>query len=375
MKRWAWYGRLCALLVGSVLLAACGGGGTPIAGKDAPAATSKQAAPAKTDEKVKVTMFIWAGSNQGVVPREVVAEYLKTHPNVEIEFLESTNAATYPKMVASRKTTPDQPLVHFGFINVSSLHQGIVDDLWEEMNFDNIPNGKNTLQSMQRPDKKGVPYQMSTMGLMYNKDRVTEPPTSWADLWSEKYRGRVVAFDYQWQALILAARLNGGDENNIDPGFQIWSQNAKNFKALVNTNDAVKNLVTSGDAWLAPWFASQFRNWSEEGAPLGFVNPKEGPIAFPLYLEIMKGVTPAQRTVAEEVINMLLAPEAAGRYAELTYSIPFVNNAVVSDKVKNDPLFTPLLAEQAIQLDWEAMARHNADWKERWDKEVKSKLE
>ena len=53
--------------------------------------------PARAAGKVKLTMFIWAGANQGVVPREVVANYLKTHPDVEIEFWESTNAATYPK--------------------------------------------------------------------------------------------------------------------------------------------------------------------------------------------------------------------------------------------------------------------------------------
>lgn len=350
------YGALVACFVLlAVLITGCAGGG-------------------KSGGKVKVTFFIWAGSNQGVVPREVVEQYLADNPNVEIEFLESSNAETYPKMVAAKKATPDQPLVHFGFFNVSSLNLGVKDDLWESLNPDRIPNMKNTLATLQRDDNFGAPYQMSVMGLMYNTDEVKEPPTSWSALWDPAYRGKVVTFDYQWQALVLAARLNGGDEKNIDPGFQIWADNAQNLKALPTTNDALKNLMVSGDATIAPWFYSMAHLWAEEGAPLGYVTPDEGPLAFPLYLAISKGVTAEQRAVAEDIINMLLAPEAAGRYAELTYSIPAVTNAKVSEAVQNDPFFGPLLAEKAIQIDWETYAEQNSVWKERWDKEVKSKM-
>src|SRR2546426_11850922 len=65
--------------------------------------------PPRAAVKVKLTMFIWAGANQGVVPREVVARDLKAHPDGEIEFWESTNAATYPKMLAAEQADPHAP--------------------------------------------------------------------------------------------------------------------------------------------------------------------------------------------------------------------------------------------------------------------------
>ncbi|MGH2405754.1 MAG: hypothetical protein ACRDGN_15030, partial [bacterium] len=68
--------------------------------------------PAAAAPKVKLTMFIWAGSNQGVVPREVVARYLRTHPDVEIEFWESNNAVTYPRMIAAKQVDPNKPLIN-----------------------------------------------------------------------------------------------------------------------------------------------------------------------------------------------------------------------------------------------------------------------
>jgi putative spermidine/putrescine transport system substrate-binding protein len=324
--------------------------------------------------RVRMTMFIWLGSNQGVVPREVVADYLRTRPNVEIEFLESNNTITYPRMVAARLTTPNQPLVHFGFFNVSSINKGDVDDMWESLNPDRIPNMRNVLPAYRRPEEKGVGYQISTMGLIYNKERVSVPPTSWTDLWHPRFRGRVVQFDNNWESLVVAAKLNGGSEENIDPGFRLWSENAQQFRALVDSNDALKNLLVSGDAWIAPWFSSLANVWIEEGAPLAYVNPVEGPVAFPIYLTIVKGVNAQQRQVAEEIINLLLAPGPAARYGELTYAIPTVANAAVSERVRNDPNLNPRIAEQAIVIDYAKVAEMNDVWRDRWEREVKARM-
>jgi putative spermidine/putrescine transport system substrate-binding protein len=133
--------------------------------------------------ETKITFFIWAGSNQGVVPMEVITAYRAAHPDVTIEVLESNNTITYPKMVASRRTTPDNPLVHCGFFNVDSITRGDVDDMWESMDPKRIPNMANVMEKYARPDNRGVPFQMSAIGLLYNKDKVKTPPDSWAVLW------------------------------------------------------------------------------------------------------------------------------------------------------------------------------------------------
>ena len=188
-----------------------------------------QAAP---DAPVKITFFIWAGSNQGVVPREVFKAYREAHPEVTIEELESTNAITYPKMVAARRTTPDNPMVSCGFFNVDAITRGDADEMWESMNPERIPNLANVLPQYRRLDNRGVGYQMSGIGILYNKNAVKTPPTSWTALWDPANRGRVVMFDYNTQMLSIAARLNGGSEHDIDPGFKIWSDNAQNLRAL-----------------------------------------------------------------------------------------------------------------------------------------------
>jgi putative spermidine/putrescine transport system substrate-binding protein len=231
------------------------------------------------------------------------------------------------------------------------------------------------LPQFARPDNRGVAYQMSAIGLLYNKNMVKNPPDSWSVLWDPAYKGRVVMFDYDTRALAIAARLNGGSEKNIDPGFKTWAEHADNFRALVDANDAVKNTLASGEAWVAPWFSAISDLWIKDGSPFVFVIPKEGTIGFPLYLAIAKGVTPAQRTVCEDLINTLLDGKNAGRYAELTLGIPVEKNAVVSQALLNDPALNPDLATKAIVLDYATIAQNTAEWHRRWDREVKRRMQ
>lgn len=337
-------------------------------------ATALVAPSGAQDEDVQITFFIWAGSNQGIVPMEVIEKYREEHPNVTIDILESNNAITYPKMVAAKRTTPDDPLVHCGFFNVESMNKGDVDEMWESIDPALVPNIENVLEEFIREDRRGVGYQMSGIGILYNKEALAEPPESWSAMWDPKFRNRVVMFDYDTRMMMIAARLNGGDEHNIDPGFEVWSENAENFRALVDSNDGVKNLLVSGDAWIAPWFSSLATVWIEEGAPLGFAVPKEGAIAFPIYLTISQGVTDAERKVCSDLIDELLTPENAARYGQLTFAVPVVKNASLSEDQMNNPMLNIEMAETAILPDYKHIAEMTPEWRQRWDREVKFKL-
>jgi len=328
--------------------------------------------PATAGAKVKLTMFIWAGANQGVVPREVVAKYLKTHPDVEIEFWESTNAATYPKMLAAKQADPNAPLVNFGYFNVDLSNRGDADDMWVPLDPARVPALGRLPAPMRRPGNRGTGYGIINVGLMYNKNLVKEPPTSWTALWDPKWRGKVVFFDNNFMPLVLAARLSGGSEKQIDPGFRVWAEHAQNIRALPTTNDALKNILVTGEAQIAPWFSAIWKFWADEGAPLGFVNPKEGAIAFPIYLQIVKGSTPDQIRVAEEVINELLTVESNSRYALLTNNIPAFPTPKLAEAV--DPALNPKVLESAIWLDWATMGEKASEWRQRWEKEVKSRM-
>jgi len=324
--------------------------------------------------ETKVTFFVWAGSNQGVVPTEVIEKYRKDNPNVTINILESNNTVTYPQMVTVRRTDPNNPFVHCGYFNIDSLNRGDLDDMWEAIDTKRIPNLENyRLDQFGRPDNRGVPYTMSVWGLLYNTEHMKEKPDSWSILWDPKMENRITMYDYDVRMISLTARMNGGDERNINPAFKVWSEHAKNFRALNDSNDATKNLLTSGDAWIAPWSSATSAQWIKDGAPLAWTLPKEGGVGYPLYLAIVNGVNDDQRRVCEEIINELLTAENNSRYALLTNGISLHKEPILTDEQKNNPTQN-IDPNNIIMLDYPYISTVVSDWRRRWDREVKSKM-
>ena len=367
-------GALGIVTVGAgALLSACGPEqGTGVA---APAAGGK---PAGADGPVKIAMFVFVGANQGVVPREVIAEYTKANPNVTIELYEGTNAETYPKIVAARKVTPDQPLVNFGFFNQDATTKGDLDDVWETLDPGNVPNMKNVLDNFKRPANKGIAWGLVGIGLMHNTTHVKTPPTSWMDLWDPRFKGRVALSNggHYLSGLATTIRAQGGKESNpadVDKAFKLISQKAKDGQIALFylSNDQVKQPMIRGEAWLSGWFNSSVETWSvEEGAPLAYTAPKEGQIAFTLYFHVIKGTNPAQKYHAERVIDTMLSGKWLSRYCNLTKSIPAHKDMDLDPALANREAFKTRNVENAIHLDWETMAAKNAEWRERWEKEV-----
>jgi putative spermidine/putrescine transport system substrate-binding protein len=326
---------------------------------------------------LKLTMFLWAGGEQGTVARETWTEYLKTHDNVEVEYYESSNTVTYPKMRAAKKANPNKPFVNFGYFNVDATNKGDLDDMWHPISEKRVPNMKDVYPANRRPGNKGVGMGLSPIGLAYNTDKVKEPPTSWADLWANDYfKGRVILFDYLWPytGVLMASRLNGGNEENADVGFETWSKHTDQILALVTSTAQGQSLIAKGDAWLTVWAKGNIQQWKDAGVPVEFVVPKEGMEAFPFYFQIVNGSTPAQVEVAEDIINMLLDPVSLGRFCDLNGVAPVSDKVKLPARMTNDPAFQKENLQNIVPLDYAAVARNDAKWRDMWDRMVKAKL-
>lgn len=356
-------------------LAACGPSGTT-SGPAASGATGGK--PAGADGPVKLSFFVYVGANQGVVPREVVAEYTKENPNVTIELYEGTNAETYPKMVAARKTTPDQPIVNFGYFNADATAKGDVDDMWEPLDPAAVPTLGNVLDNFKRKDNKGIAWGMVGIGLMYNTDHVKTAPTSWMDFWDSRFKGRLALSqgNHYLSGLVTTTRAQGGKESDpaaVDKAFKLISDKAKEgqIKLFFLSNDQVKQPMIRGEVWLSGWFNSSVDIWAnQEKGPFGYAAPKEGQIAFTLYHQIVKGSTAVQKYHAQRIINMLNDKKWLSRYCNLTHSIPVAKDIQLDAALANQEAFKSRNIEGAMQLDWPTLAAKNSEWKERWDKEV-----
>jgi putative spermidine/putrescine transport system substrate-binding protein len=324
----------------------------------------------------KLTLFVFSGLNLPVTAKEVAKSYMDANPGVTIEVLEGQNFEVYPKMASARKLTPNQPLVHLGYSNTQFAHQGDVDDMWEAIDIANVPNIKNIAPTYHRPGNRGIGFSIAPVGLMYNTKLVNPPPTSWTDMWSPRFRGKLTTIRYAWymNGLVIGARLNGGSEKSIDAGFKLWADHADQFVAFANSNVDARDLVVRGDAWMVAMFGGNVEQWKRDGAPVEFAIPREGLIAFPLFLVVAKGVTPAQKKIAESVINTILADRWLARWAELTFYVPTTTTSVVPASLRGLKMYDPAENARAIQFDWATITSNERQWRERWDKEVVARM-
>jgi putative spermidine/putrescine transport system substrate-binding protein len=356
-----------------VLLAACGGGGGGNGGGQSGGGGS-------SNQQVHLTEFTWVGSGQDVQPPKVRAAYEKQHPNVKIDFSPGTNAETYPKIVQSLQVDPNNPLINFGFFNIDAMTKGTQAGIWTPFDPKLVTNLSNVFPAYRRPQNKGVFFALSSIGLMYNKERVDPPPTSWKDLWAPRFKGKVAFWDapnWSFNGLVETARLHGGGEKNIEPGMKVYEDAAKSgqIQSLYTSNDAGKQLLVSGAAWITPFFFGVMEPWVvNEKAPLGYVVPKEGQIAFPLGFAVVKGSSDAQKKASEEIINTMLTPEFVGEWCNLTYGLPAVKGASIKPELKNLDAYKEGNIANAIQLDWATIAKNNNDWLEQWNSRVKANL-
>jgi len=327
---------------------------------------------------INLTHFVWVGGGQGVVPREVVPAYMEEHPNVTIELYEGTNSVTYPKMVAAKEADPNNPLINFGFFNIDATVKGTKDDMWLPLDENKIPNMKNIRPDFHRPNNLGIGWGMALIGIMYNKELVTDPPTSWLDLVDPKWKGKVVMMDYPFdEFLATTAAAVGGSAGNDDEAWNLITKAAADgqFLAFGSSNEDVKSPVVRGEALIAPWFPGMVEAWVEdEGVPLDFVEPKEGYLSFPLFFQIVKGSTPEQVDVASEIINTYLSDDVLSRYSCLTKTPHASLTAPICDELSGSPLFQPGVADRVLSIDWDTVAERDVEWRDRWDREVKAAM-
>lgn len=346
-------------------------------GGGALAALALAGGPAMAADKVKVTQFIWTGA-QEPVPRRIIGEYLKTHPDVEIEIIAGLNASTYPKIKVSLDVNPNEPLVNVGFFNPDATARGRSSKVWLPLDAKAVPNITNIRDEFRQPDDMGAFFCMDVCGLLYNKEKISTPPNSWADLWDPKYKGHVAFFDGFWSGngLAATARLNGGGEDNIDPAMKIYADAAKagHIHSLFTSNSQLQQILVSGDVWIAPYFRGIALPWAAQGAPIGYAVPKEGQVAFPEGFQMVRGSTPAQQKVCQELINIMLEPANVLDYCRTAAVLPLLKNVSLPADLASDPAIQPAALDKAMKLDYAKMADNTPTWTERWNKEVKANL-
>jgi putative spermidine/putrescine transport system substrate-binding protein len=324
---------------------------------------------------VTVKMFVFLGGALEVMPRKFKEWYERNNPNVSIEIYANSNTVGYPLMVAAKRQNPEQPFVNLGFFNAQTSAQGDLDDMWQVLDYGALKNAKDILPVFKRANRKGIGIGADQLGLVYNRNGVRRVPRSWRDLWHEDYAGQVTFFDYYWQAVYAAARMNGGDLRRMTPGWNLWRQRAKQqIRAIVTSNPQYVQVLTNGTASLTSYFLGTATQWIRQGAPLAYVVPAEGAINVPVYLQSVKGNTSQQSEACLDIIDKMLSPTWCGGWMNTTIEVPANSKVKLPAEFSRMPGFQKRTIDRLWKPNYQVVAKAIATWRRQWDQEIKARI-
>lgn len=233
----------------------------------------------------------------------------------------------------------------------------IRDGLIQPINLENIPNFANVIPEFtNKPFDPGnqysVPYLWSTTGVAYNRTRVTEPITSWQQLFD--YEGPVAWLEDPRTMLSFALLVLGHDPNSTDPdeinaARDFLIEHSGNVRAIAaDDGDA---LLVAGEVDVAVEFNGDIFQQSRNCGcdDYVYVIPEEGAIQDVSNLVIFTDApNPA---LAEVFMDFILDPYVA---AEITnYTVYATVNQLAIDMGLIEP---ELLVNPAITPPQEALA-------------------
>ena len=309
---------LAAVLILSLVLAACGGSGST--GAAAPQSTAEgEAASAEAvtadsgfvcpepNPRLEVTstelnLFVWTE----YIPQDILDCFEKLY-GVTINREEySSNEEMYAKL-SKGATNYDlaQPTDNF-------LPLMIRTNLLQKLDAAKLPNLKNIAPQylpMHR-DENGeyaVPYMAGTQAIVVNTAKVDPVPTSWADLWNPAYADRMVFVDDPRVTIGLALLTEGKDINTTDPA-DLEAVKPKVAELVKNIrifdSDSPKTALIAGDADLGMVWTAEAELANRELGTIEYVYPSEGQINF-----------------QDGYVLLANAPHADAAYAFLNYSL------------------------------------------------------
>jgi putative spermidine/putrescine transport system substrate-binding protein len=237
-------------------------------------------------------------------------------------------------------------------VNTAQLQRYIDGGLTTPHDLDKLPNQKEVLPRFRDLSKvKGVmrdgkvhsiPFCFDSIGLIYDKDKVSPAPDSFEILWDPKYKGKVLAYDngehnFSFTALTLGIEdpfhLTDEQMQKIKEKLIALKQNVLSF---YTTPDEALQLYKSNDVALiwANYGQQQVKAMKDAGANIEYVNPKEGALAWLDTWAMTSGVQDTE--LAEAWVNFLLQKKIGQQLSERT---GFGNTVVESGSAgSNDKL-------------------------------------
>jgi spermidine/putrescine transport system substrate-binding protein len=197
-----------------------------------------------------------------------------------------------------------------------------------------------------------VPYMHGSTGIVYQKS--VAPITAWADLWTDRLRGRMTMIDDPIEVFGACLKKLGLPLNSSDPEhLRRAAKEAIEQKRLVRAylNAEVRDQLVSGDVLAAQAWAITAQQAMDASQNLAYAHPKEG---FALFADNMVILRESKRVeLAHQFLDYMLRPEVNAAVVVTTKTATCNAGAQreLPDSLRQNPVLYPT-AEVLKNAEW-----------------------
>lgn len=286
------------------------------------------AAPAAAQANKELNLFAWSE----YIPQSVIDAFAKeTGIKVNYETFASGEEMLQKVITGGTKYDVIQPCDY--------IAEGMIKakpSLLRPLDFAKLPNFSNIAPEYTKlaydPEQKfTVPFMISTVGIVYNSDKVTDGIKGLRDVFQPKYKGRIVVVDdaremVSWALNCLNIDINAINRVNVRKARALMADWVKLIK--VYDSDSPKTALLNGDVDIGVvWGGEAARLWRED-KKFKYVLPSEGAHMF---VDMWAIPTNARNIeAAHQFINYMMRPEVA---AEVSRAFPYLNPNTAAQKL------------------------------------------
>jgi putative spermidine/putrescine transport system substrate-binding protein len=309
------------------------------------------------------------GSSEQLYRQKILPPFEKAH-NVKIVYVAGTSSDTLAKLQAQK----GRQQVNVAVMDDGPMYQATQLGLCAKVADAPV---MNDLYPIAKLGPTAVGIGVVATGLAYNaaafKKAGLPAPDSWTVLTDKRLSGKVavqpITNTYGLHALVMLARINGGGESDINPGFVTMVKKvAPNVLAWTPTSGELDSLFQSGDVILATYGSGRALALQKTGFPLQFVYPKEGAVALEsAACAIAENMQPL---LSQLLLQYLLSPEVQVLQAQNLGFGPVNKTVKLSSDIAATVPYGPEQVAKLKTVDWNVVNQHRAEWTERWNRSV-----
>lgn len=316
-----------------------------------------------------VTLAAYSGIFQDHYVKAVVEPFMKAHPDIKVEFYGMTNSAQMLGTLRAQKASPQIDAV---IMDISVAKAGTDEGLFSAIDESVSRHVSDLYPAARAEGVAGVGVTFDNLVLLYNKDQVKQAPTSWNDLWSEAYAGKVAipaVPDIQGTTFtIIVDKMSGGSDyrKNVDAGIERIGELAPSVQTWDPKPDVYMPVASGQVAVGIGWNARAQVYSDSSGDRLGVVLPQEGSGFQINAINLVKGGPAAE--AAKTFVDYALSPEAQAAFSAEMFYAPTNSKTVVPDAALSRTAANAM--DRMVAIDWLEVAKVRDTITEQWRRRV-----